>query len=154
MKNDFEEIIEKIEEDLRKNKNKKYKGIPVEAVLLDENNNFLESKINKKSDTQNNHLTHAEYLILKNISEYKNFKNMKMLITIPPCDLCIKEIEKYKQITEIIFLTEKCILRTNNKKYKKKKYIKKYETSNEKEKKLIEKIEKYWCMCQNQKWKN
>ena len=107
----MKEVLEKILE-LMKDKddfNKKGTVIPVVAVFVHKHTNeIVDYKINQKPKNRemNKYHDHAEMLLLKNKDNIKKIKNLEMIVSIPPCRHCIKEMISNGYEGKIIYLSK------------------------------------------------
>lgn len=79
------------------------KYFPSFTAIVDKNGDVIDIQWNTKGhiDTKLRHHSHAEYLMLTKI---KDHKEALLIQTMPPCDHCLKELEKLKIKIKIICL--------------------------------------------------
>jgi tRNA(Arg) A34 adenosine deaminase TadA len=103
--NKFEEPIEKMVQELIKNK-KSNGGFPIVSIFLEDNFNLISVNANSRSNNGNTDvLNHAEFKCCLDIDNKKENLQKKLIaiITTPPCNDCLKEISKNYNNVQVFY---------------------------------------------------
>ena len=104
MNKKYEESINSMVKKIINNKSSRKKGFPIAASIMNEECHLINSEVNSKSgDKTTDYKNHAETKCYDKALggggiTLKSSKKFILIITIPPCSKCLKEISSDKYV--------------------------------------------------------